>query len=227
VWQDTQTPSDADFKRIDPKEPMDCCVLVVERLRPVLGLADPDRDNAPEGKLAKRWAEKSGVPEKAEQEAMKERQKAFKKAAASSTLLVYPALAGDEVSKESAAHLTRLISEGKLAKAAVAEAGPQLEIKGNPNEQKVLWEMARGVRTFVQGHRPEADYVLFAQYLMGKDASGQIAVGGVHFVVCNRAGEWVIVDYQNSHHDDFNTIKPKAREDCDRLVERRLQGYAR
>jgi hypothetical protein len=227
VWRDTQTPSDADFKRIEPKEPMDCCVLVVERLRPVLGLADPNRDDAPEGKLAKRWTERSGVPDKAELDAIKERQPAFKKSASTSTLLVYPALAGDEVSKESAAHLTQLISGGKLVKAIAADAGPQLEIKGNPNEQKVLWEMARGVRSFVQKNRPDTDYVLFAHYLMGKNAAGQVVVGGVHFVVCNRAGEWVIVDYQNSHHDDFNAIKPESREDCDRLVEKRLQSYCR
>lgn len=227
VWQDRQTPSDADFKKINPKEPMQCCVLVVERIRPILGLDDPTRDAAPEGKLAKRWAEKTGVPEKAEQDALQERQQAFKKAAATATLLVYPARAGDEVSKDSAKHLATLFNEAKLTKASATDIGPQLEIKGNMNEQKVLWDMARGVREFVQGHRPDADYVLYADYLMGKNAAGKVEVGGVHFAVCDREGRWVIVDFQNSHHGDFNAIGPKSREDCDQLVLKRLTGYCR
>jgi hypothetical protein len=95
------------------------------------------------------------------------------------------------------------------------------------NEQKVLWDMARGVREFVQAHRPDADYVLYAHYLMGKDASGKTAVGGVHFVICDREGRWVVVDFQNDHHGDFNAVNPKSREDCDQLVARRLKTYCR
>jgi hypothetical protein len=222
VWQDRQTPDDADFKRIKPREPMDCCVLLAERLRPVLGLDDPTRGDAPEGKLARRWQEKTGLPDEAEEAALKERQQAFKKAAASATLLVYPAHAGTEVSKESATHVAELINEAKLMKATAADEGPQLEIKGNMNEQKMLWDMARAFREYVQKQPPSADYVVYADYLMGKDA-----VGGVHFAVCDRQGQWVIVDFQNDHQDDFRAIKPKSRADCDRLVVKRLEGYCR
>jgi hypothetical protein len=158
---------------------------------------------------------------------MQERRQAFKMAAAKATLAVYPARAGDEVSKDSATHLAKLLSEAKLTKAGAAEQGPQLEIMGNMNEQKVLWDMARGVREFVQAHRPDADYVLYAHYLMGKDASGKTAVGGVHFVICDREGRWVVVDFQNDHHGDFNAVNPKSREDCDQLVARRLKTYCR
>jgi len=227
VWQDRQTRADADYRKIAPKEPMDCCVLVVQRLRPLLGLDDPMRASAPEGKLAQRWAQKSGVPDKAEFEAMRERQQVLCKAAATATLRVYPALAGDELSAESATHLVELINDAKLAKAAVAAAGPQPEIKGSSNEQKMLWEMARQARDYVQAHRPEADYVLFAHYLMGKDRTGQPVVGGVHFVVCDREGRWVIVDFQNSHHEDFNSIPTKTRVDCDQLVAKRLASYCK
>ncbi len=225
VWQDRQTPDDADFKRIKPQEPLQCCVLLAERLRPVLGLDDAARANAPEGKLAKRWQEKTGVPDEAEKAALKERQQAFKKAAANATLLIYPVRAGDEVSQDCATDLAKLINDAKLAKATAGDQGPQLEIKGNMNEQKVLWDMARGVREYLQSHRPDADYVLYADYLMGRDASGKEAVGGVHFAVCDRQGQWVIVDFQNDHWEDFRAINPKSRADCDRLVVKRLEGY--
>lgn len=227
VWQDRQTKSDADFRRIKPREPMQCCLLVAERLRPVLGLDDPTRASATEGKLARRWAEQTGVPQKSEQAAMQARQQVFKQAAEKATLWVYPARAGDQLSKESAVHLTKLLNDAGLCKAIAALNGPELSVKGDMNEQKVLWEMARGVRSFVQSHRPDADYVLYADYLMGKDASGKVAVGAVHFAVCDREGQLVIVDFQNSHHDDFTAIRPKSREDCDQLVLRRMMAYCR
>ena len=223
VWQDRQTADDADFKRIKPREPMDCILLLVERLRPVLNLGDPNREDAPEGKLAQRWGQKTGVPDEAEQKAMKERQQAFKKAASTATLLVYPVREGGKSNADSAVHLAKLFNDAGLTKAVAASDGPQLDIKGDMNEQKVLWGMARAFREHVQAHPPEADYALFADYLMmGKDA-----VGGVHFAVCDRKGELVVVDYQNDHHADFNAIKPKSAEDGDRLVLKRLEGYCK
>ncbi len=222
VWQDRQTGDDADFKRINPNEPLLCCILLVERLRPVLSLDDPTRESTPEGKLAERWRKQSGTPDKVELAALKEREQAFKKAAPKATLLIYPPRAGEEMSKVSATHLAALINEAKLAKAASADQGPRIKVKRAMNEQKTLWEMARTFREQVQKQPPDADYVLFADYLMGKNA-----VGAVHFALCDRHGELVVVDFQNSHHDDFKAIKPKSREDCDQLVVKRLKAYCR
>jgi hypothetical protein len=222
VWEDRQTPEDADFKRVKPREPMDCCVLLVERLQPVLKLDDPTRDDAPRGKLAERWQQKTGVPDEAEQKALKERQEAFKKAAPTATVLIYPAHAGDQMSSKNATHLAQMINEAKLLKATAAAQGPQLEVKPDMNEQKMLWGMARAFSAEVQAHPPESDYVLYADYLMGKNA-----VGGVHFAICDSKGQLVIVDFQNSHWDDFKAINPKSAEDCDRLVLKRLEGYCK
>lgn len=222
VWQDRQTPTDADFRRIKPKEPIQCCLLVAERLRPVLGLGDPSAKGAPEGKIAKRLEEKSGLPSKMELADMQKRQQVLKKTASACTMLIYPGRAGNEISPDSI-HLTKLINEAKLTKASAAESGPTIKAKGDINEQKVLWSMARTLRDHVQKHPPTTDYVLYTDYLFrAKDA-----VGAVHFVVCDRQGQWVIVDYQNEHHADFKAIKPKSREDCDRLVVKRLEGYCR
>ena len=222
AWQDRQTSADTDFKRLHAAEPMTCCLLLVERLRPLLNLGDPNREDAPQGKLAQRWEQKTGVPDEAEQKAIKERQQAFKKAASKATLVVYPVRAGGKPNPDSADRLAKLFNEARLTKATAASEGPQFDIKGNMNEQKVLWDMARAFREYVQAHPPDADYALFADHLIGKDA-----VGGVHFAVCDRKGQLVIVDYQNDHHADFNAIKPKSAEDCDRLVLKRLEGYCK
>lgn len=225
VWKDRQTGEDADFKRIKPNEPMTACLLVVDRLRGVLNLGDPTRADAPEGKLIKRWEEKTGVPDEAEFKAIDQRKAAFKKAAPTATMVVYPVRAGGKLDAEAAVHLAKLLTDAGVVQAKAATEGSQLDIKRDMNEQKVLWSMARGFRDYVQNKTPDADYALFADYLMGTNPAGRTAVGGVHFAVCDRKGDWVIVDFQNSHHDDFSAIKPKSVEDCDKLVLKRLEGY--
>ena len=47
----------------------------------------------------------------------------------------------------------------------------------------------------------------------------------MHFVVCDRKGEWVIVDLQNSHQPDYQSIGVISRERCDQLLVKRLEGY--
>ena len=47
----------------------------------------------------------------------------------------------------------------------------------------------------------------------------------MHFVVCDRKGEWVIADMQNSHHPDYQSIGIISRARCDQLLVRRLEGY--
>jgi hypothetical protein len=41
--------------------------------------------------------------------------------------------------------------------------------------------------------------------------------------VCDRNAEWVIVDFQNSHHADFQSISPTSPDDCIRLILRRAE----
>ncbi len=222
VWQDRQAKGDADFDRIRPREPLQACTLVAERLRPVLGLGDPGNESAPAGKIARRWQESTGIPAKAEQEAIEQRGGAFKRASAGSSMLVYPVHAGSAYSAESAAAIAAALNEEKLVKATAAGQGPHPESARNMNEQKVLWSMARAFSAEVKKNPPAADFALFAEYLMGKDG-----VGAVHLAICNRQGELVVVDFQNDHQPDFKAIAPKSREDCDRLVLKRLQGYCK
>jgi hypothetical protein len=222
VWTDQQTPNDADFKRIKPTEPMQCCILVVERLRPVLHLDATTGDDDSTGRLAKKWDQETGVPDKTEQAEMKKRLGIFKKTAAASTLVVYPVHAGDELNSDSATALVAMINKAGLAKATTAPHIEKLAVQPNMNEQKVLWGMARAFREQMRKAAPDADYVLYAHYLMGKGG-----VGAVHFAICDRRGEWVLVDFQNSHHPDFQSIKPATREECDRLVLKRLTALCK
>ena len=95
------------------------------------------------------------------------------------------------------------------------------------NEQKVLWSMARAFREQVQKQPPAADYVLYADYLMGKNAGGKDVVGGVHFAICDRQGQWVIVDFQNEPLGGLQCDQAEVAADCDRLVLKRLEGYCK
>ena len=225
VWVDRQTPADPDFKRINPTCLMACCVLLTERVRTQLGIPESARKDTGEGKFARMFAENSPGPDNAEWAAMENRQAVMKKADRSAKVAVFPVrLSDDEVGKKDAAHLAELLNKKKLCKAKAVDSPLRVEIQPARNEQKLLWDLARAFQDHVKQNPPEADYALLADYMM-VPRNGQ--VWAVHFVVCDRAGEWVIVDFQNDHHDDFQSIDPKNVVDCARLVTKRLAGYLR
>jgi hypothetical protein len=225
VFVDRQTSADRDFKRIKPSCLMTACVLATERVRTQLGIPKSAQDDSGEGKIARMIAQSSPGPDKAERQAMEERQVAMKKVARSATVAVFPVrVSRDKVSKEDAAHLAKLLNEKKLCEARAVDSPLRVEIKPARDEQKLLWDLARGFQGHVKRNPPEADYALLADYMMSR-RDGRVRA--VHFVVCDRAGEWVIVDFQNDHHGDFQSIDPKTPEDCGRLVAKRLKGYLR
>ncbi|MEW6199671.1 MAG: hypothetical protein AB1601_13540 [Planctomycetota bacterium] len=219
VWKDAQTPQDADFRRIQPGAPMTCCLLVAERLKPVFHLTGDPGTPVADGRFARRWREKSGTPSEAEFEAMKARLGALKHAGAEARVLIYPPRVGETVDRACAARLAESLNKAGLCKATVADTEPRFEVKSSSNEQRVLWDFARAAQEYAKSHPPEAEYVLFADYLV----AGAGRVGAVHFVVCARDGAWVVVDFQNGHHEDFRRIAPKSPADCDRLVAVRLE----
>ena len=225
VWIDRQTPDDPDFKRIKPGEPMTCCVLLTERVRTLLDISKSARDKSGKGKFARMFAENSPAPGKAEWAAMEQRQAAMKKAGRNATVAVFPVrLSDDEVGNEDAAHLAELLNKKKLCDAKDVGSPLRVKIQPSRNEQEPLWELARAFQDHVKRNPPEADYVLLADYIMHPRGDRAWAV---HFVICDRDGEWVIVDFQNDHHGDFQSIDPKTFDDCGRLVAKRLQGHLR
>ncbi|MGD0208586.1 MAG: hypothetical protein ABSC89_13375 [Verrucomicrobiota bacterium] len=223
VWTDRQTPQDEAFKKNEAREPMTMSILLVERLSPPLGLNEETAKVAKPGKLAAIMDQRSGLPPENERAALPERQKAMKRALPGATLLVYPArIGGKEVSVPSATNIVQLLNEMGLCKAVQAEQPVLLKTSlADPNELKALWNLAREFRNFVRTNPPAADYALYADYVFNPQNAEQ---GFVHFVVCDRKGEWVIVDMQNSHHPDYQSIGVISSDRCDQLLVKRLAG---
>ena len=221
VWKDVQVPGDPAFDRVKPSEPLECCVLLAERLDPLLAEKKPDEGVEKEGPMARLWAKKSGLPDERERKAMEARRGLWKKKARETTTAVYPVRLWNKVDPEAAKHLAGLL-DGKVCKAEPLPAGPLLEVPPSSNEMKMLWDLARAFKEQVKKAPPKTEYALYADYMMSPRDGRVMAV---HFVVCDRRGEWVVVDMQNEHHRDFKAVGPKGVEDCNRLVLRRLKGY--
>jgi len=226
VWTDRQTPQDEAFKKMEHPEPMTMSVLLGERLSPQLGLNEETAKAAKPGRLAALMDERSGLPPENERAALPGRQKAMKESKGKATLIIFPArVHGRETAAASAASLARMINDAGLCKASAANQSLLLKAsQADPNELKSLWGLAREFRDYAGKNPPDADYVLYADYGFNPQNWEQ---GFVHFVVCDRQGGWVIVDMQNSHHPDYQGIKPASRESCDKLLVKRLEGYLR
>ena len=224
VWTDRQTPQDEAFRNMGEREPMTMSVLLVERLGPQLRLNEATAKAAKPGKLAAILDQRSGLPPENERAALPERQQAMKQALPGATLLVYPArIGGKTVSVPSATNVVQLLNQAGLCKAVRADQIILLKAsQADPNELKSLWDLAREFRDFVRAHPPATDYALYADYVFNPQNPEQ---GFVHFVVCDRKGEWVIVDLQNSHQPDYQSIGIISRDRCDQLLVKRLEGY--
>jgi hypothetical protein len=226
VWTDRQTAKDEAFKKLGERDPMTMSVLLVERLSPQLGLNEETAKAAKPGRLAAIMDERSGLPPENERAALPERQKAMKESKDKATLILFPArVQGRQADAASAASLAKMINDAGLCKASAANQLLLLKASQlDPNELKSLWDLAREFRDYARKNPPDADYVLYADYVFNPQNWEQ---GCVHFVVCDRQGEWVVVDMQNSHHPDYRSLKPASREGCDKLLVKRLGGYLR
>jgi hypothetical protein len=224
VLSDRQTRADTDFRRTAARhpDPMGCSVLVAERLFSQLGWHKSR--GAAEGKFARLWAEKSGTPSAAERSAMKKRADELKAALAGARISVYATLVSNAPDTGSAARLAGLIQERLGCQTSVAQTPVPIKLQPTSNEQKRLWDLARAFREHLRTTPPEAGYALMAEYYV--DPSGGPA-GAVHLVLCDVSGQWVIVDFQNNHHEDFQRAAPRTVEDCDALAVQRLGRYLR
>ena len=205
-----------------PKDPMSCAVFIASRLREPWDLADPLREDAPDGQVQENWRKKSGLPTDEEVEAIKQREAKLREQLAESSLEICPAYAGQKPAPETPAALSALLADAGFASVQAVDKGPDLKGPGSPNEQEVLWRTARQARAYFQQHSPSAHYVLVTDFAIGRTA-GKTKVGAVHWILCDQRGNWVMVDYQNSHHSDFQEIEPDSVEDCLELVKVRLK----
>lgn len=228
VWADRQTPQDKAFKRLQAGNAETMSRLLVERLGPQLGLHEQTKQAAKPGKMAAIMAERSGMPPENETAPMPGRQKEMMKAMSNATLVVFSPrvrVADKATEAAGAADLAKAINDAGLCKAEPAKQSPLLKAsQEDPNEAKVMWNLAREFRDYVKKNPTDADYVLCADYRFNPQ---QWQAGFVHLIVCDRKGEWVLTELANSDHPDYQSIKPTSREDCDKLLVKRLEGYLR
>ncbi|MDF7824405.1 hypothetical protein P4B35_10310 [Pontiellaceae bacterium B12227] len=223
VWEDRQGHGDPEFDSNFPGTPRKCIALLRSRLTPVMGLdALPRKKLAPEKEKILRELRMKEPPKGPEFAAIEKRLNALKKAAAVSRMQIYPSrVDGDYTVPGETQNLVSLINKSKLIKAGKAKDNPKLEGQGWPNEMEVLWLFANTVKEYARQHPIDSDYALFADYW--RTPRGQ--VWAVHFVILDRNGDWVIVDMQNNHKNDFRQINPQNLEGCNALVLKRLEGY--
>ena len=226
TWTDRQTAQDQAVKNLGHADPMTLSVLLVDRLSPQFGLNEATAKAAKPGKLAALMNEQSGLPPQSERDATLARQKALKQAAPNFTVLVYPPrVNGRQSGLAGATNLVSVVNQAALGKAVPAEQPIVFKSSlADPNEEKALWSLEREFRDSVRAHPPEADYALCADYAFNPQNADQ---GFMHFILCDRSGEWVIVDLQNSHWPDYQSVGVTSLARCDQLLVKRLAGYLR
>ncbi|MGA2916084.1 MAG: hypothetical protein ABSE89_08685 [Sedimentisphaerales bacterium] len=219
VLSDRQTDKDEDFKRIVLGDPdaMGCSALVAERLFSRLGWQKVEGE--PHGKFARKWAQASGTPSEEEQAAMGQRAAKLKADIKTAQIAIYSTCIGEERNTKSAAHLALLAAQQIGCKTTEVNKPVSFQRQSTGNEQKLLWDLARAFRDYLRANPADSNYAMLAEYF-ANPAGGQ--VGAVHFVICEKSGNWVFVDFQNNTHEDFQRIAPKSIEDCDRLAVERL-----
>jgi formylglycine-generating enzyme required for sulfatase activity len=130
---------------------------------------------------------------------------------------------GKEQDAAIAGDLAEMINAAGLCKAAPAKQSLLLKSSlDDPNEMNKLLAMANEFRDYVKKNPPDTDYVLYVDYVFFPQ---NWVLFMLHFVVCDRQGEWVIVDMQNSDHPDFQSIVPASKEDSNKLLVKRLKSY--
>ncbi len=220
IWHEDYQPSKGEVKRAGGCQPMGMCALIKQRIKPLLDRHAPRLEWIPAGHMEQLWAEKSGTPSDAEEDAIDARLAKLRSAAPGVTVAIYPPRVGSDESAPEAAKLAEQIKSAGVFNAAVVDALPGFEVAGNSNEQRVLWDLARAFQKYLKEHPPTADYALYTHYIM-RPNDGKVF--GVHIVICDRAGDWVFVDFQNDHHPDFKRINPHSVADCHELVIKRLR----
>jgi hypothetical protein len=211
-------------KRQPSDEPLTVCLFITERLGKVWDLADPLRQGAPEGKMAELMKKRSALPPDKEIADMNKRMDKMKTEISTAKITVYPVHLRQGADQSGAVQLAKMISEAGICQAESSNTAVKLEVKGDPNEQKVLWDTARAFRDFIRKNPPTTQYALLADYMLNPASDGKHEAGAVHLILCDKSGDWILVDYQNSHHEDFQSIAPKTVDDCNRLAVKRLKG---
>lgn len=222
VLVDRQLPADAAFRRTagrDP-DPLGCARLVAERLFELAGWRVVPGGVA-DGVFARRWQQKSGLPDRAERAAIERRASALREQLATARFVVLPTLwSGAEV-----------VDTDRLAAQVVAALGCKSAVAGThrlataatANQQQRLWSLAKELQQFQQQQPVDADYVLVVD--IGLAPGGK--AGFVDLVVVDRAGAVVLADFQNDQHAAFRRRAPTDLATAEAVATDRLRELLR
>lgn len=225
IWKERITPENKVWKEMGGGgDLLLSTVVLVQCLAPQFGLNEETAKAAKPGKMGAIMAERSGQPPDSEIAPIAGRQAEMKRRMPKGTMVVYSGRVRTADQAPEAGNATELaarINETGLCKASPAPqplvlTSPQTD----PNEMKVLWDLAREFREYVRKNPVDADYVLYTDYRFNPQVW---QAGFVHVVVCDRQGEWVIADLRNSDHPDYQNVQPRSQGDCDKILVVMLQ----
>jgi hypothetical protein len=166
-----------------------------------------------------------GVPPKSETKLLPGRQIVMRNRGGNATMTVFPVRIGVDANHTAGSGgIVDGINKAGLLRAVAAQNPLPFSSRLSSNELRWLWDLARDFREYVRNNPVDSEYALCANYGFNP---GNWKQGFVHFVVCDKAGEWVIVDMQNSHGADYTTVRPTSKEECDTLLLKRLGKYFR
>ncbi len=223
VWSDYLNSGDSLFSNVSDPDPMGYSILLTELMEPYFGLNTETARNAKPGKMAALMRERSGLPPEEEMNEMTERVKIMQSGFKKSELVIFPLRVAGKPDTRAANDLVSLINQHGITKAKLSGNSLLLEPpEKDPNEMKVLWNMARQFREYIKAHPIQGDYFLYGDYVF---TPGNWAAGYVHFVVCDSHGDWVIADLQNSQHQDYFIVQPVSVEGCNQIIYNRLMSY--
>jgi hypothetical protein len=203
-----------------PDCPMSACVYVAQTVRGISDLAGFNRKTEP-GPLELQMVAQSHEPPKEEIEAMQARQTMFRAEKKSRTLTIFPIHVWGQASgiDEATRALATQLTTAGFFQVCVTNVCPELKgVENRPNEMRVLWDTATALRCYLRAHPVATEYVLFV------DMGALPGVRHVHTFLCTGTGQWVMADLQNSHHDDYQTVKPTTVEGGAALALRRITG---
>ncbi|MBI4911244.1 MAG: hypothetical protein HY823_00765 [Acidobacteria bacterium] len=221
LWTLRWGTDDPELKDPETRNPLGMAKGLADRLAPLFGCTAQTAKAAKPGPMARLMEVRSGLPPQAEREAMAPRLAALKKAGPTRELILFPPRLNGEIDPEGTKPLVRLLSELRVG--VLREGPPDLLLKSpqkDPNEMKILWDLARDFREQLR-QKPAGAYTLYSDFAFNPVNWQQ---GYVHFVVCDPSGEWVLVEYMNSHHPLYQAVKPASPEACRLLVAKRLEG---
>lgn len=143
---------------------------------------------------------------------------AFRKALGSTRITVYPTYVrigeGGSYDAASARALADWFNAQHLANATVSSEEVALRGEWRMNQARMFRASIEAFAEYVREHPPATEYAVMAEFLMGAEDR----VGGVHCYVVAADGTPVFGFLQNSHHKTFQSVNPRSKDDCQKVL---------